>query len=115
MTNQIAFNLAAFATFLHSAADSSAAIAAAVFKDNGLEMPDSDDLVLWVTLASAISDRMSREDEPRFSLYDYLDALINSNTNWHDAVQRLTADHDDPGIWNELVELAQHKRDVYSS
>lgn len=91
------------------------AIAASVAMDN--DMLDEMDPVawnLWLGLAKAIEDDMMSSDEPRFTLYDYLDAAVNGPDNWEDLARQARANNNDL-FWSRIVELAQKKRDTYES
>lgn len=99
-----------------SAARTAAATAAVVLVENQLQEDMSDaDHEKWLAMALRISNYMSTQaDEPRFTLYDYLDACVNTATlDWHDAADRLADIDDEAFEW--LADLAQAKRDTYSS
>lgn len=59
-----------------------------------------------------IADMMQHSDEPRFSLYDYVDAL----TNWNDPLDiRALMKLDDTKFFMAVVAAAEHKRSIYST
>lgn len=61
---------------------------------------------------SRIADMMQHSDEPRFSLYDYVDAL----TNWNDPLDiRALMKLDDTKFFMAVVAAAEHKRSIYST
>ena len=68
----------------------------------------------WSALADRIVSATQKEDEPRFSLYDYLDAIAHPTEEaLVDTMLRLAAE-DEPAFFARLVKLAEHKREVYS-
>lgn len=82
----------------------------------------------YLDLSARIADCMCHADEPRFSLYDYLDGLINATSDWFpsetpvDGKERwqwlgaLSMMRRDPdACFARLVELAEDKRRVYES
>lgn len=72
----------------------------------------------WREFAESITGAMSENDEPRFTLYDYLDAIINApageNVDLLNALIGL-AMNDKRKFFPRLVSLAERKRTVYES
>lgn len=64
-----------------------------------------------VALAAAIEKGMCSHDEPRFTLYDYLDAVIDDNLS---ALLKFGKKNEEK-FFERIVEAAAHKRAVYES
>lgn len=59
-----------------------------------------------------IADMIQHSDEPRFSLYDYVDALAN----WNDPLDiRALMKLDDTKFFMAVVAAAEHKRSIYAT
>lgn len=94
-------------------------IAAAAMNDNALTMND-DTAETYLKMAEYISDQVPLMDEARFSLYDYLDACINSSTKpfdgWlRDSETAFQSEESSELFMKELVEEAERKREIYST
>ena len=99
-----------------------ALMAIACAKDNGWawNMLPLAERKLWGNFADNIVEIMRNSDEPRFTLYDYLDAAINhGDTEWPDIankvielVQKSNSDAFDEAL-DLITELAQKSRDIY--
>lgn len=95
-------------------------IAAAIILDNRLTMIGNE-LENWINCVKRISELMIGSDEPRFTLYDYLDALINAADpwSWENFYEQLSNARNsantaaETGLFNELISKAKHKREVY--
>lgn len=92
--------------------------AAAVVNGNVLMMND-DTAETYLKMAEYISDQVPLMDEARFTLYDYLDACVNSSTksfdSWLlDSETALQSEESGALFMKELVKEAERKREVYS-
>lgn len=78
---------------------------AAVALENGIGDKDLD---TFLDFAEAVNRKFMAADDPRFSLYDLLDAAVNAPhaaaKSWHDFIRS------DIGI---LIEAAEQKRRIY--
>lgn len=93
--------------------------AAAVVNGNVLMMND-DTAETYLKMAEYISDQVPLMDEARFSLYDYLDACINSSTKpfdgWlRDSETAFQSEESSELFMKELVEEAERMREIYST
>lgn len=102
---------------------STAAVAAACAMDNQV-IPNQThtefSILCW--LAESITKLMAQGDEPRFTLYDYLDAIINNRyTKWTelaDEINKLVETNTDESLdaaYEKIIAIAAEKREVYSS
>lgn len=99
------------------------AIAYAVIEDNGLWNDMSDEeKALFCNMADNITYIMHHSDEPRFTLYDYLDAIVNhAKLTWVGIARKLReilngkSDDDIQDAMNRLAYMAGEKRRVYGS
>ena len=72
------------------------------------------DRVAWLKLARAICDCYTRNDEARFSLYDYLDAVINrSDCSIPSLLEEYKTDAD--AFFRKMVDMADEQRKVYEA
>ena len=77
----------------------------------------------YLELVSRIEKAYSSTDEPRFTLYDYLDALFNATYSWFPAIEDAGAGEwqkalalfreDEDAAFAILLDAAQAKRDTY--
>lgn len=70
-----------------------------------------------ITLAINISHQIAVSDEPRFTVYDYLDAILNNSgekISWDDLNEGLTGTNA-KSTFTKLITMAEHKRKVYES
>lgn len=100
-------------------------IAAAAMNDNGL-MTDDDELMMhkdtamaFLEMARHISEWIPGSDEPRFSLYDYLDACVNSSAKpfdnfLRDAETAFRSEEAVKQFMDMVVKEAERKRRTYS-
>lgn len=93
--------------------------ALACMKSEGLDMEEKD-AVAFCELARRISDIMQGYDEPRFTLYDYLDACVNDpSCTWkkylEDVRKALGSCEETDIIFDRIVETAKFKRRTYSA
>lgn len=79
-----------------------------------LEDMDEDRLRGWTDLALRIEEAMGASDEARFTLYDYLDAVINCPPGMDDAFRDARDSGDREALLNQLVAMAEAKRGTYS-
>lgn len=103
-------------------ATSTACITAAVLMDNNMltDMSQSE-LTSFCRLAEHVEALMFENDEPRFTLYDYLDAVVNNNLGdtWGKTAKYIdtrmvksdAGNHED--AFKRLVYLAEAKRETY--
>lgn len=77
-----------------------------VAHETGVPMNDA------VKFITRVSERMTSTDEPRFSLYDYADAFINSHIAL-DMGKLLNLNDDD--FFKVMVASAEKKRETYST
>lgn len=77
-----------------------------VVHETGVPMNDA------VKFITRVSERMASTDEPRFSLYDYVDAFINSRVAL-DMCKLLNLNDDD--FFKVMVASAEKKRVTYST
>lgn len=88
--------------------------AMAVLLDNHMtEAMTVDDWRKWNSLADCIAAGMRSSDDPRFSLYDFLDAAINHPTvcDWHSLLQEMKKDSEE--FFSHMTTLAEDKRRTY--
>lgn len=93
-------------------------IGAAILTGNGL-MSDmtAADVKLFAGMVCDVYDVTYGQDEPRFTLYDYLDACVNGTEDWRDVAKDIKASLDagyDDTTFSCLVARAVHKRQTYS-
>lgn len=93
-------------------------IAAAVMNDNALLMGNGM-TEKYLDMAEHISEQISVMDEPRFTLYDYLDACINSNAKpfdgWIQEAEMAFQSEESTGRFMAMViNEAEKKRNIYS-
>ena len=91
-------------------------IALAALIDNDIFPLASETTIQTITtLAVNISDQIAISDEPRFTVYDYLDAILNSSgeqISWDDLNEGL-AGTDAESTFAKLITMAEHKRKIY--
>ena len=90
-------------------------IAMAVILENNLDDDiNMDKWTIWRKLANAICSAMSKNDVARFSLYDYMDAIINHSEqpDWSDLLAEYEANEDN--FFAHLLRLADDKRITYA-
>lgn len=95
-------------------------IAVAVLKDNNSMDMSTDTMKKWLNFAKNITSLMLTQDEPRFTLYDYLDACLNSSrTQWHTYanIAQTAINHNDSmekdSAFDIIMRTAEYKREVY--
>ena len=95
--------------------DGSAFIAMGVILDN--DMVDGMTSIDWFRfkeLAGLISAEMANSDEPRFSLYDYLDAAVNHvDGDWKKLRGMFLKEPET--AFRKIVAMAEDKRRTYES
>lgn len=108
----------------HGATERLTALLALSDNGNDISSMSMEGLALWEDGAVIIAELMGSEDEARFTLYDYIDALCNTDaciiknaSKWlrelHEAYDKGDTSrlHE---IFLQLTELAEYKRNVYS-
>lgn len=88
-------------------------IAMAVVIDN--EMDDYISMQDWLDfreLGCLVANEMARHDEPRFTLYDYLDAAVNHiGADWKALLKSFQ--NDPEAAFQQIVTMAEDKRRTY--
>ena len=93
-------------------------IIAAVLTDSGLyEDMKEGELEKFVQMARDIAELHMGADEPRFCLYDYLDACVESRVPWTETADYIheNFDKDPEEATSYIVRMAEYARDVYST
>ena len=98
-----------------------ACIAGAILIENDLQKNMCDaEISLFMELALNISQLIFNNDEPRFTLYDYLDACVNTAyQDWMEIAAEIncamTADQtSQEAAFDHLIRMAIAKRETYS-
>lgn len=101
--------------------DYPALVAAAVISGQAMDELPEETKSKFAGLAADIQDLAADEDEPRFCLYDYLDACVNGDADWEVIASQLgtaweardnQALHE---LFDRLVKMAADKRETYSN
>lgn len=87
---------------------------AALCDNNRLGETPQEEIEAFINLASLISMEICTQDEPRFTLYDYLDAILNSKgaVSWDQAALKIASQGETE--FAKLVALAEQKQKAYS-
>lgn len=95
---------------------SAACIASAIMQDNSmLTSMTAYEFKLLCSITARIETMMRMNDEARFTLYDYLDALLNPSPRqprWTVIAEEIEAGQ---YKFDDLVSLAERKRQTYES
>lgn len=88
------------------------AVLGVVLKENHAE-PDDAAIEQMAEITRRLSSAMVHSDEPRFTLYDYLDAIINMPPGYEDRYAKAVK-NSDTELFDCVIDMAIEKRKTYS-